>query len=113
MTRLELGTLGASIRKEKKEKKRKKEPARAESAPRHPPPSRTTAQSSTQIRNHVTRKDGSFSGHMFADLCVDDCAVALPPAAAISGSRADGCYAAQSMFSPLSLRSLGEHNMFR
>ena len=32
--------------------------------------------------------------------CVRDCAVALPPAAAISGSRADGCYAALSKFSP-------------
>ena len=42
--------------------------------------------------------------------CVRDCAVALPLAAAISGSRADGCYAAQSKFSPLSLRSFGEHN---
>ena len=41
-------------------------------------------------------------------ICADDCAVALPLAAAISGSRADGCYAAQSMFSPLSLRSFGE-----
>ena len=43
--------------------------------------------------------------------CGADCAVALPLAAAISGSRADGCYAALSKFSPLSLRSFGEQNV--